>query len=48
MYTNVYRSLKWIIEKFMEKKYLTLEGLNELWVKEEDWLSPKSRLYSCT
>ena len=36
MYTNVYRCLKWIIEKFMEKKYLTLEGLNELWVKEED------------
>ena len=36
MYTNVYRSLKWIIEKFMEKKYLTLKGLNELWVKEED------------
>ena len=36
MYTNVYRCLKWIIEKFMEKKYLTLKGLNELWVKEED------------
>ena len=36
MYTNVYRCLKWIIEKFMEKKSLTLEGLNELWVKEED------------
>jgi len=31
MYTNVYRSLKWIIEKFMEKKSLTLKGLNELW-----------------
>ena len=36
MYTNVYRCLKWIIEKFMEKKYLTLNDLNELWVKEED------------
>ena len=36
MYKNVYRCLKWIIEKFMEKKYLTLNDLNELWVKEED------------
>lgn len=36
MYTNVFRCLKWIIEKFMEKKYLTLNDLNELWVKEED------------
>lgn len=36
MYKNVYRCLKWIIEKFMEKKYLTLNGVNELWVKEEE------------
>ena len=36
MYTNVYRSTKWIIEKFMEKRSLTMKSLNELWVKEED------------
>ena len=36
MYKNVYRCLKWIIEKFLEKKSLTLNGINELWVKEEE------------
>ena len=35
MYTNVYRNVKWIIETFMEKGHLTMNGLNELWVKEE-------------
>jgi len=36
MYKNAYRCLKWIIEKFLEKKSLTLDGINELWVKEEE------------
>lgn len=36
MYTNVYRSLKWIIEIFMEKKSLTMKDFNELWLEEEE------------